>query len=97
MVVTPQKIAELDVSRAISLYRKFNVPVFGIIENMTHYIDQDSGKEIRFFTGDSSEKISRENDIPVLTKLPITPELSAACDAGIDLKNFTHLLDFESL
>ncbi len=94
MVVTPQKIAELDVSRAISLYRKFDISVFGIVENMTHYIDQDSGKEIRLFTGNSSGNISQENDIPVLTKLPITPELSAACDAGIDLKKFTHLLDF---
>lgn len=95
MVVTPQKIAELDVSRAISLYRKFNVSIFGIVENMHHYIDQNSGKEIKIFTGDSSSKISQENNISVLAKLPITPELSAACDSGSDLKAFTQLLNFD--
>ena len=95
MVVMPQKIAELDVSRAISLYKKFNVSVFGVIENMAHYIDQSTGKEIKIFTGSSSEKISQENDIPILAKLPITPELSVACDSGSDLKDFTKLLNFD--
>lgn len=95
MVVTPQKIAELDVSRAISLYRKFNVSVFGIIENMTHYIDPSSGKEIKIFSGDSSNTISQENNMPVLAKLPIIPELSAACDMGSDLKSFAKLLNFD--
>ena len=94
MVVMPQKIAELDVSRAINLYKKFKVPIYGIIENMTHYIDQNTGKEIKIFAGSSSSKISQEHNIPVLAKLPIIPELSASCDSGSDLKEFSKLLSF---
>jgi len=94
MVVMPQKIAELDVSRAISLYKKFKVPIYGIIENMTYYIDQNTGKEIKIFAGNSSSQISQEHNIQLLAKLPIIPELSAACDSGSDLKEFSKLLSF---
>jgi ATP-binding protein involved in chromosome partitioning len=94
MVVMPQKITELDVSRAISLYKKFKVPIYGIIENMTHYIDQNTGKEIKIFAGNSSSQISQEHNIQLLAKLPIIPELSAACDSGGDLKEFSKLLSF---
>ncbi len=95
MVSTPQKIAELDVTRAINLYKKFNVPIAGIIENMSHYIDPTSGKEIKIFAGDSSSKVSKEHNIPILAKIAITPKLSVACDAGDDLKGFIQLLPFE--
>ena len=95
MVTTPQKVAELDVRRAISLYKKLNVSIFGIIENMHHYIDQNSGKEVKIFAGEGGGKISQENNIPILTTLPIIPELSVACDSGSDLKEFTHLLNFD--
>jgi len=95
MVSTPQKIAEIDVTRAINLYKKFNVPIAGIIENMSYYIDPSSGKEINIFAGDSSNKISKEHNIPILTKLAITPKLSTACDSGANLKEFISLLSFE--
>lgn len=94
MVVMPQKIAELDVNRAINLYKKFKVPIYGIIENMTHYIDQNTKKEVKIFTGSSGKKISQEHNVPVLAKLPIIPELSVACDSGKDLKEFSQLLSF---
>jgi ATP-binding protein involved in chromosome partitioning len=93
MVTTPQKIAELDVSRAINLYKKFNVPIMGIIENMSYYIDPKTKQNIQLFTGNSGELIAKEYQIPLLTKLPITPELSTACDNGEDLRDYVELLE----
>ncbi len=95
MVSTPQKISELDVSRSINLYKKFNIPIFGIIENMSHYIDPSTKHEIELFTGDSGNRIAKEHDIPMLAKIAITPELSIACDSGNDLEEFVQLLDFK--
>lgn len=95
MVSTPQKIAEIDVSRAINLYKKFNVPIAGIIENMSYFIDPTSSKKIKIFAGDSSSKISQEHNIPILAKIAITPKLSVACDSGCDLQEFIQLLPFE--
>ena len=94
MVTTPQKIAKLDVSRVISLYKKYNVFILGIIENMHCYIDKNLGRKIKIFTGNSSNEIAEENNISILTQIPITPDLSTACDFGNDLKKFTNLLNF---
>ena len=46
MVTTPQKISEIDVSRAVSLYKKFNVPILGVIENMSYYVIPKTGENI---------------------------------------------------
>jgi ATP-binding protein involved in chromosome partitioning len=95
MVVTPQKVAELDVNRAINLYEKFHVPIFGIIENMSYYVDTNSKKKVKIFAGNAADKIAQDTNIPILTKIPIIPELSLACDEGKGLDRFTSLLNFE--
>ena len=92
MVTTPQKIAELDVSRAINLYNKFNVPITGIIENMSYYSDPATGEKIKLFSGASGNAISKKHNIPLLAQIPIHPELSDACDTGQDLKAYSYLL-----
>jgi ATP-binding protein involved in chromosome partitioning len=93
MVTTPQKISELDVSRAISLYNKFNVPIIGIIENMSYYIEPQSKQKIQLFSGRSGEIMANKYNIPLLAKLPINPELSADCDAGQNLSCYSELLN----
>ncbi len=93
MVTTPQKISEIDVSRAVSLYKKFNVPILGIIENMSYYVIPKTGESISIFTGDGGNKIASDHNLDLLTKLPIDPRISIACDAGADLSQFSYLLD----
>jgi len=93
MVTTPQKISEIDVSRAVSLYKKFNVPILGIIENMSYYVIPKTGESISIFTGDGGNKIAFDHNLDLLTKLPIDPRISIACDAGADLSQFSYLLD----
>ena len=93
MVTTPQKISELDVSRAIGLYNKFNIPIIGIIENMSYYIEPQSKQKIQLFSGRSGEIIAEKYNIPLLAQLPINPGLSADCDSGQDLSRYSELLD----
>ena len=93
MVTTPQKISEIDVSRAISLYKKFHVPIWGIIENMSYYFIPQTGEKIEIFTGGGGNKIAFDYKLELLTKLPIESRLSIACDAGGDLSEFSYLLD----
>ena len=97
MVTTPQKISQIDVSRAINLYNKFNVSIAGIIENMSYYLNPKTGEKIKLFSGKSGNMISQEHSIPLLAQIPIDPELSAACDAGQDLKAYSSLLDMVKL
>ena len=97
MVTTPQKISKIDVSRAVNLYKKFHVPIWGVIENMSYYTIPQTGEKIEIFTGDGGNKISFEHKLELLTKLPIESRLSIACDAGGDLSEFSYLLDAAKL
>ncbi len=93
LVTTPQKISANDVKRAINLYRKFNVPIMGIIENMSYYLDSKTNEEIKIFSGNSGEKIANDFGIDLITRIPIQSALSDACDEGLNLSKFTYLLD----
>ncbi len=93
MVTTPQKISAIDVSRAVSLYKKFDVPILGVIENMSYYVIPKTGERISIFTGDGGHKIASDHNLDLLTKLPIDSRISTACDAGGDLGRFSYLLD----
>lgn len=92
MVVTPQKIAEIDVARALGLYKKFNIPIQGIIENMSYYMTEE-GKKIEIFSGDSGNILANKYHIPLLARIAIDPALSYACDHGESLEKFTSFIN----
>ncbi|NRB10166.1 MAG: Mrp/NBP35 family ATP-binding protein [Rickettsiaceae bacterium] len=94
MVTTPQQISAIDVSRAINLYKKFEVKVTGIIENMSYYLEQSSGQKINLFAGNSGKELAKQYQIPLLCQIPINPALSNFCDQGEDLQSFTDLMNF---
>ncbi len=93
MITTPQKISAIDVQRTINLYRKFGVPIIGIIENMSGYFLPNSEK-INIFSGNSGKQLADEYNITLLTEIALIPELSASCDKGLALENYFDLLDF---
>lgn len=91
-VTTPQIISEIDVSRSISLYKKYDVKMLGIIENMNYIIDPDNGKKIQLFPGQSGSNISKMHSIPMMHSIAMVPELAADIDNGKDLSKHTHLI-----
>lgn len=97
MVTTPQVISELDVDRSINLYKKFDVPISGIIENMYCYFDSVNNKEINIFSGNAAENIAKKYNIPVISKIPILSKLSYNCDIGMELSEYTSFININVL
>lgn len=75
IVTTPDIVAEKDVVRAIDLYKKVNLPILGLIENMSFL--KNGEEKISIFSGSSAEKICARYEIKLIAKLPIIPMLSA--------------------
>jgi ATP-binding protein involved in chromosome partitioning len=90
VVTTPQQISKLDVQKAIDLYKKFNLKILGIIENMSYFIDS-KGRDIKIFAGTSGYNLAQEYSIPFICQLPLMAALSEACDRGTSLADVLDL------
>ncbi len=91
IITTPQKMAAIDVVRSIDLYKKFNLPILGVIENMSYLVEASSGKKIRIFNGNSGENLVQEYNIPLICKIPIEIKLSYNCDNSLSLTNIVNI------
>ena len=82
IVSSPQDLVSMIVSKAANMASMMNVPVLGLVENLSYVKCPDCGKEIKIFGDSKIEEVAKEYGIPVLAKLPIDPKLAAMCDAG---------------
>ena len=80
IVSTPQEISLIDVRKAINMFRKVNVRIFGIIENMSFLMQEK--KKIFVFGKDGGLNESKRQNISFLGRIPILPEISSCSDAG---------------
>ena len=82
IVSSPQELVSMIVEKAVRMAQQMNVPILGIVENMSSVICPDCGKEIKIF-GDSSVKETAErHGIDFLASIPIDPVIASLCDAG---------------
>jgi ATP-binding protein involved in chromosome partitioning len=81
LVSTPQSIAVIDVVKSIDCFRKLNVPILGLIQNMSYLKIKDEKKYI--FGEDGAKKIAQEMNINFLGEIAIEPEISKACEEKI--------------
>ncbi len=82
IVSSPQELVSMIVEKAVRMAQQMNVPILGIVENMSSVICPDCGKEIKIF-GDSSVKETAErHGIDFLASIPIDPQIASLCDAG---------------
>jgi ATP-binding protein involved in chromosome partitioning len=89
IVTTPQEVALDDVRKSISFCNKLNMPVLGVIENMSGFICPKCGEETRIFKTGGGEKLAQECNVPFLGAIPIDPQIGEACDSGQPyLRNF---------
>ena len=82
VVSTPQDLSLIDATRAIDLFRKMDVPVLGIIENMAGYICPHCGEGSDPFGSGGAEAAASEIGVPFLGRLPLSPAIRTASDAG---------------
>ncbi|MGO2579802.1 MAG: iron-sulfur cluster carrier protein ApbC [Halomonas sp.] len=82
IVTTPQDIALLDARKGIEMFRKVNVPVLGVVENMSLYHCENCGHEAAIFGAGGGDSIAQEYDTQVLGRLPLTLSIRELTDSG---------------
>lgn len=82
IVTTPQDIALLDARKGIEMFRKVNVPVFGVVENMSLHVCSNCGHSEPIFGEGGGELIAGEYDTQVLGRLPLTLSIREQADGG---------------
>jgi ATP-binding protein involved in chromosome partitioning len=82
IVTTPQEMAVGDALRGAKMFEKVNVPVIGIVENMSGYTDPDTGKRVEFFSSGGGERLADEIGVPLLGKIPLQPGMAELADRG---------------
>ncbi|MEW6775910.1 MAG: Mrp/NBP35 family ATP-binding protein [Bdellovibrionota bacterium] len=82
IVTTPQAVALADVYKAISMFEKVNVPILGIVENMSYFIAPDTGKRYDIFGSGGGEKLAKETGAPLLGQIPLDPRVVSGGDSG---------------
>jgi len=83
VVTSPQELVSMIVAKAVKMAEMMNVPILGLVENLSYFLCPDNGKKYPVFGESHIDDIAEAHALQVLAKLPIDPKLSAACDAGL--------------
>lgn len=83
VVTSPQELVGMIVEKAVKMAGMMNVPVLGIVENMSWIACPDCGKKIYPFGQSRTQAIAQAHGIPLLAQLPIDPALAKECDTGV--------------
>ena len=82
VVSTPQDLVSMIVEKAVKMANLMNVPVLGLIENMSYVKCPDCGREIPMFGKSHADEISERLGVPLLARLPVDPAFASLCDRG---------------
>ncbi len=88
VVTTPQQLSVIDVKKCISFCRQLNLPVLGIIENMSGFICPECKSKIDIFKGQGGQEMGTRFNVPFLGKVPLGAEVVLACDSGKPIIKF---------
>ncbi len=81
-VTTPQGVSLDDSRRSLDMFKKLNIPIAGIVENMSGFIAPDTGVEYDIFGKGTSEPMAKEFDTKVISEIPIEPAIRTGGDEG---------------
>ena len=82
VVTSPQDLVSMIVGKAMKMASLMNIPVLGLVENISYALCPDCGKKIHVFGESHISEIAEEYHVPVLAQMPINPALASACDNG---------------
>ena len=83
IVTSPQELVGMIVEKAVNMAKMMNIPVLGLVENMSWMACPDCGKKIFPFGESQTAKVAMEQGIPLLAQLPIDPAIAKECDTGV--------------
>jgi ATP-binding protein involved in chromosome partitioning len=82
IVTTPQDLALADARKGLRMFEKVNVPVLGIVENMSWFENPETGKPIAMFGSGGGQKLATEVGLELLAQIPIDPRIAEGGDSG---------------
>ena len=85
MVTTPQDVALLDVRKGLAMFRKLNVPILGVVENMSYFQAPDTGTRYAIFGEGGGARVAEEFGVPLLGQIPLEMETRRGGDAGVPI------------
>ena len=84
-VTTPQEVALYDVRKGLMMFKKVNVPLLGVIENMSFFVCGHCGERTEIFSFAGGERAAQKFDIPFLGRIPLDPAIREGGDAGMPI------------
>ncbi len=85
IVTTPQEVALGVARKGLKMFQQVNVPIIGIVENMSGFVCGHCGKETDIFSKGGGEKLAADMQVPFLGKLPLDPSIMSSGDKGVPL------------
>ena len=82
VVTSPQELVGMIVKKAYNMAQMMNIPVLGLVQNMSYIACPDCGKKIYIFGEGHGDETAKELGIPAYVAMPMIPEIAALCDAG---------------
>lgn len=83
VVASPQELVGMIVEKAVKMARMMNIPIIGLVENMSYVECPDCGRRIELFGKSHIDETAARYNLPLLAKIPINPALASNCDNGV--------------
>jgi len=83
LVTTPQEVSLADVRRAVAMFHQVNIPILGVIENMSYFIAPDTGNKYEIFGRGGGQKLCSEYQLNFLGEVPMGMEVREGGDSGV--------------
>ena len=83
LVTTPQDVALSDVAKAMSMLQRLNVPIIGVVENMSAFVCPHCGEETEIFGRGGGERFAQQHGLDFLGKIPLDVTVRQGGDAGV--------------
>ena len=85
IVTTPQDVALIDARKGLAMFQKVNVPVLGIVENMSYFVCRKCGHREEIFKHGGGERTAKKLNVPFLGSIPLDPAVAIGGDAGVPI------------
>jgi len=82
IVASPQELVSMVVEKAVKMAEMMEVPIVGVVENMSYVLCPDCGKKLHIFGEGKTQEAAARHNLPLLAEMPIDPALAALTDAG---------------
>ena len=82
IVASPQELVSMVVEKAVKMAERMDIPIVGIVENMSYLLCPDCGKEIPLFGEGKTQAAADAHSLKLLARMPIDPKLASLVDAG---------------